>query len=139
MLLIGPTGVGKSVLLALLAMAWTALKDEHVRCIDLDYSSFVAAYALGTDYRDRGNEGTRALCPPECVGSSDEEDQFLLASCDCLFARWQTDSAPRISKNWHVGRDSLPARVCAACAISRARCRFSRYGGFSVSTPNSAP
>ena len=90
MLIIGSTGAGKSVLLALLAMAWTALKDARVRWIDFDYSSFVAAHALGADYRDLGNEGTPALCPLDRAGSSDEEDQFLLASCDRLFARWQT-------------------------------------------------
>jgi type IV secretion system protein VirB4 len=90
MLIVGPTGAGKTVLLALLAMAWTALKGGRVRWIDFDYSSFVAAHALGADYRDLGNEGTPALCPLERAGSSDEEDQFLLAFSDRLFARWQT-------------------------------------------------
>ena len=90
MLIIGPTAAGKSVLLALLAMAWTALKGARVRWIDFDYSSFVAAHALGAGYRDLGNDGTPALCPLERAGSSDEEDQFLLAFSDRLFARWQT-------------------------------------------------
>jgi type IV secretory pathway VirB4 component len=58
--------------------------------IDFDYSSFVAAHALGADYRDLGNEGTPALCPLERAGISDEEDQFLLAFADRLFAHWQT-------------------------------------------------
>lgn len=90
MLIIGPTAAGKSVLLALLAMAWTVLKSARVRWIDFDYSSFVAAHALGADYRDLGNDGTPALCPLERAGLSDEEDQFLLAFSDRLFARWQT-------------------------------------------------
>jgi len=53
-LIVGPTGAGKSVLLALMAMAWTGLEGARVRWIDLDYSSFVAAHALGADYRELG-------------------------------------------------------------------------------------
>jgi type IV secretory pathway VirB4 component len=89
MLIVGPTGAGKSVLLALMAMAWTGLPGARVRWIDLDYSSFVAAHALGADYRDLGNEGTPALCPLEYAGAADE-DEFLLAFFTRLFARWQT-------------------------------------------------
>jgi len=89
MLVVGPTGAGKSVLLALMAMAWTGLRGAEVRWLDLDYSSFVAAHALGADYRELGNEGTPALCPLEHAGTSDE-DEFLLAFFTRLFARWQT-------------------------------------------------
>ncbi len=89
MLIIGPTGSGKSVLLALLAMAWTALARARVRWIDLDYSSFVAAHALAADYRDLGTDGTRALCLLEHAGTP-EDNQFLLAFFTRLFMRWQT-------------------------------------------------
>jgi type IV secretory pathway VirB4 component len=89
MLIVGPTGSGKSVLLALMAMAWTGLPDARVRWIDLDYSSFVAAHALEADYRELGNEGAPALCPLEHAGAADE-DEFLLAFFTRLFARWQT-------------------------------------------------
>jgi type IV secretion system protein TrbE len=88
-LIVGPTGAGKSVLLALMAMAWTGLECARVRWLDLDYSSFVAAHALGADYRELGNEGTPALCPLEHAGTADE-DEFLLAFFARLFARWQT-------------------------------------------------
>ncbi len=88
-LIVGPTGAGKSVLLALLAMAWTGLEGGRVCWIDLDYSSFVAAHALGADYRELGNQGTPALCPLEHAGAS-EETEFLLAFFTRLFARWQT-------------------------------------------------
>ena len=89
MLIVGPTGAGKSVLLALMAMAWTALDNARVRWIDLDYSSFVAAHALGADYRELGNQGAAALCPIAHAGSPDE-DEFLLAFFTRLFSRWQT-------------------------------------------------
>jgi len=89
MLIVGPTGAGKSVLLALMAMAWTGLPGARVRWIDLDYSSFVAAHALDADYRELGIEGTPALCPLEHAGTPDE-DEFLLAFFTRLFARWQT-------------------------------------------------
>jgi len=89
MLIVGPTGAGKSVLLALMAMAWTGLAGARVRWIDLDYSSFVAAHALEADYRDLGDERTPALCPLEHAGTPDE-DEFLLAFFTRLFARWQT-------------------------------------------------
>ncbi len=89
MLIVGPTGAGKSVLLALMAMAWTGLPGARIRWIDLDYSSFVAAHALGADYRDLGGEGTPALCPLEHAGTPDE-DEFLLAFFARLFARWRT-------------------------------------------------
>jgi type IV secretion system protein TrbE len=89
MLIVGPTGAGKSVLLALMAMAWTGLKGARVRWLDLDYSSFVAAHALGADYRELGNAGTPALCPLDSAGTADE-DEFLLAFFTRLFARWQT-------------------------------------------------
>jgi type IV secretion system protein TrbE len=87
-LIVGPTGAGKSVLLAIMAMAWTGLKSARVRWLDLDYSSFVAAQALEADYRELGNEGTPALLPLEHAGES-EEDEFLLAFFTRLFARWQ--------------------------------------------------
>jgi type IV secretion system protein VirB4 len=88
MLIVGPTGAGKSVLLALMAMAWMGLEGARVRWIDLDYSSFVAAHALGADYRELGNQGTPALCLLEHAGASDE-NEFLLAFFTRLFARWQ--------------------------------------------------
>jgi type IV secretory pathway VirB4 component len=89
MLIVGPTGAGKSVLLALMAMAWTGLPGARVRWIDLDYSSFVAAHALDADYRDLGDEGTPALCPLQHAGTPDE-DEFLLAFFTRLFERWRT-------------------------------------------------
>jgi len=89
MLIVGPTGAGKSVLLALMAMAWTALEGARVRWIDLDYSSFIAAHALGADYQELGNQGTPALCPLAYAGAA-EEDEFLLAFFNRLFGRWQT-------------------------------------------------
>ncbi len=70
-------------------MAWTGLEGARVRWIDLDYSSFVAAHALGADYRELGNQGTPALCPLENAGAS-EETEFLLAFFTRLFARWET-------------------------------------------------
>ena len=89
MLIVGPTGAGKSVLLAHMAMAWTGLEGARVRWIDLDYSSFVAAHTLGADYRELGDQGTPALCLLEHPGASDE-NEFLLAFFTRLFARWQT-------------------------------------------------
>jgi type IV secretory pathway VirB4 component len=48
--IIGSTGSGKSVLLGQMAAGATGLPDARIVWLDLDYSSFVLAHALGANY-----------------------------------------------------------------------------------------
>ena len=120
MLIVGPTGAGKSVLLALMAMAWTGLKGARVRWLDLDYSSFVAAHALGADYRELGNEGTPALCPLEaCRGVGRGRSscwRSSLASSRAGRPRSVPSSRRSLPTQSSLGR----AKAFAACAFWRA-------------------
>ena len=86
-LMIGPTGSGKSAALGMMVAAATALTDIRIVWLDLDYSSFVLAHALGATYHELAADGAAPLCPlaflDEPGGLEWTFNWFLR-----LFARW---------------------------------------------------
>ena len=68
-MIIGPTGTGKSTLLALLCMQWLKYAGAQVYALDKDQSLRCATYAVGGDWYDIGAEMSRDL---HMGGSLDE-------------------------------------------------------------------
>jgi len=62
-LIIGPTGQGKSVLLSLMVAGATGLPNSQIVWLDLDYSSFVAAHAMGATYIELAADNSSPLAP----------------------------------------------------------------------------
>jgi type IV secretion system protein TrbE len=87
-LIIGATGSGKSVLLALMVSAATCLPRVSIHWLDIDYSSFVLAHALNADYRELAIGSESSLTPFQHL---DEPSgvEWLLGWLLRLFARWQ--------------------------------------------------
>lgn len=63
MLIVGPTGAGKSVLLALLAMQFRRYKDAQVTIFDKGNSARAAVLAMGGQHHALGAAGTLAFQP----------------------------------------------------------------------------
>jgi type IV secretion system protein TrbE len=62
-LVIGPSGSGKSSYLGTLAAAVTGIANARVVWLDLDYSSYVLAHAMGATYHELASDGSSPLCP----------------------------------------------------------------------------
>lgn len=93
-LIIGATGSGKSVLLAVMVAAASCLPRVRIIWLDIDYSSFVLAHALGADYRELAADGASPLAP---LRHLDEPGglEWLLAWLIRLFARWRVEPSAR--------------------------------------------
>ncbi len=87
-LIIGPTGTGKSGLLGVLVAATTGLPNARIVWLDLDYSSFVLAHALGANYQELAADGSSPLCPLVHL-DDDDGTGWLFDWFMRLFARWQ--------------------------------------------------
>jgi type IV secretion system protein TrbE len=87
-LVIGPTGSGKSSYLGAQASAITGIPNARVVWLDLDYSSFVIAHAIGANYQELATDGSSPLCPfiylddPDGIG-------WLFEWFRRLFKRWE--------------------------------------------------
>ena len=87
-LIIGATGTGKSALLGVLVAATTALPNARIVWLDLDYSSFVLAHAMGATYQELAADGSSPLCPLIHLDDTDGIG-WLFDWFTRLFARWQ--------------------------------------------------
>ena len=63
-LIVGPTGAGKSVLLALMAMQFRRYPDTQIFAFDFGGSIRAAALAMGGDWHDLGGACRRARSTP---------------------------------------------------------------------------
>ncbi len=63
MLIVGPTGAGKSVLLSLMAMQFRRYADSQVYIFDKGKSARVATLAMGGAHHELGSDGTLAFQP----------------------------------------------------------------------------
>jgi type IV secretion system protein VirB4 len=63
MLIVGPTGAGKSVLLALLALQFRRYADSHVAIFDKGNSARAAVLAMGGEHHALGSDGSLAFQP----------------------------------------------------------------------------
>jgi type IV secretion system protein VirB4 len=71
-MVVGPTGAGKSVLLATLAAQWLRYPDAQVYVFDKERSCRATILGLGGDFFDLGEEGALGLQPLERVDDADE-------------------------------------------------------------------
>ncbi len=87
-LIIGPTGAGKSAALGVAVAATTGLPDARIIWLDVDYSSFVLAHAMGAIYHELAADGSSPLCP---LAHLDDPDGigWLFDWFRRLFFRWQ--------------------------------------------------
>jgi type IV secretion system protein VirB4 len=69
MLVVGPTGAGKSVLLALMAMQFRRYPDAQVYLFDKGLSARAAVLAMGGDHYALGLDGTLAFQPLARIGA----------------------------------------------------------------------
>lgn len=71
-MVVGPTGAGKSVLLATLAAQWLRYRDAQVYIFDKERSSRATILGLGGDFFDLGSDGALGLQPLEHIDDGDE-------------------------------------------------------------------
>jgi len=71
-MIVGPTGAGKSVLLATLAAQWLRYSDAQVYLFDKGRSARATILGLGGDFFDLGEDGALGLQPLERVHEGDE-------------------------------------------------------------------
>ena len=77
-LIVGPTGAGKSVLLALMAMQFRRYRDNQIFAFDFGGSIRTAAIAMGGDWHDlggslsAGSEHSVSLQPLACIDDQSE-------------------------------------------------------------------
>jgi len=71
-LVVGPTGAGKSVLLATLAAQWLRYENAQVFVFDKERSVRATVLGLGGDFFDLGEEGALGLKPLEGVDNPSE-------------------------------------------------------------------
>jgi type IV secretion system protein TrbE len=86
-LVIGPTGSGKSVLLAVLIAALMVLRNVRIFLLDRGYSSFVLTHALGGTYLELATDQSSPLCPFQWIEREDGTT-WLFDWFARLFARW---------------------------------------------------
>jgi type IV secretion system protein VirB4 len=86
-LVIGPTGAGKSVYLAVLIAALTVLRNVRIVLLDRGYSSFVLTHALGGTYLELATDKSSPLCPFQWIDCEDGIT-WLFDWFTRLFARW---------------------------------------------------
>jgi len=86
-LVIGPTGAGKSVYLAVLIAALTVLRNVRIVLLDRGYSSFVLTHALGGTYLELATDKSSPLCPFQWIDCEDGIN-WLFDWFTRLFARW---------------------------------------------------
>jgi type IV secretion system protein VirB4 len=84
----GPIGTGKSAALGAMVAAATGIPGARVVWLDLGYSSFVLAHAMGARYIELAADNSSPLCPLQHL---DEVDGigWIFDWLTRLFTRWQ--------------------------------------------------
>jgi len=85
-MIVGPTGAGKSVLLATLAAQWRRYPNAQIYLFDKGRSARATILGLGGDFFDLGEEGALGLQPLEAIDEADERAWALDWVCGLLAA-----------------------------------------------------
>ena len=85
-MVVGPTGAGKSVLLATLATQWLRYPNAQVYLFDKGKSARATILGLGGDFFDLGEENALGLQPLEGIDDPQERAWALDWACDLLTA-----------------------------------------------------
>ncbi|MBX9746511.1 MAG: conjugal transfer protein TrbE, partial [Hyphomonadaceae bacterium] len=83
-MIVGPTGAGKSVLLATLAAQWLRYADAQVYLFDKGRSARATVLGLGGDFFDLGEDGALGLQPLERIDEADERAWALDWLCGVI-------------------------------------------------------
>lgn len=83
-LIVGPTGAGKSVLLATLATQWLRYPNAQVYLFDKGRSARASVLGLGGDFFDLGEEDALGLQPLERIDDADERSWALDWLCGLI-------------------------------------------------------
>lgn len=83
-MVVGPTGAGKSVLLATLAAQWLRYANAQVYLFDKGRSARATILGLGGDFFDLGEENALGLQPFEGIDDPQERAWALDWACDLL-------------------------------------------------------
>lgn len=94
-MIVGPTGAGKSVLLATLAAQWLRYADAQVYLFDKGRSARAIILGLGGDFFDLGEEGALGLQPLERI-DDDEERSWAVDWIAGLLASVQVSATPEM-------------------------------------------
>jgi len=86
-LILGPTGTGKSTLIGAMVTAYTSIPNARIFALDIDRSSFVLAHLLNADYYDVGADGAMPLCPMATMDQPGGE-KWLKGWFERLLGRW---------------------------------------------------
>lgn len=76
-MIVGPTGAGKSVLLAALAAQWRRYQDAQVYIFDKGRSARATILGLNGDFFDLGEDGALGLQPLETINETSEQSWAL--------------------------------------------------------------
>ncbi len=108
-MVVGPTGAGKSVLLATLAAQWLRYEKAQVFVFDKERSCRATILGLGGDFFDLGEEDALGLQPLDRI-DSDEDRAWALEWLVGLVAHGNVATTPELRREiWRV-LDLLAAR-----------------------------
>lgn len=131
----GPTGAGKSVLLAMLAAQWLRYRNAQVYLFDKGRSCRAMVLGMGGDFFDLGEEGALGLQPLEALGSAEERAWALDWLIDILAAA-HVDVSPELRSELWKTLEILSARpredrtltlLCALVQNEEARAAFAPF------------
>jgi type IV secretion/conjugal transfer VirB4 family ATPase len=106
-LVVGPTGAGKSVLLALLALQFRRYPKSQIFAFDFGASSRAAALGMGGDFHDLSGEGGAVSLQP--LGEIDDSDERAWAAgwLAAVLAREGVEITPAVRDHLWAALGSL--------------------------------
>ena len=107
-LVVGPTGAGKSVLLAMLALSFRRYRDAQVFAFDFGASSRAAALAMGGDFQDLSGESRAApILQPLALIDAPEERAWAADWLAAILAREGLAITPAVREHLWAALGSL--------------------------------
>lgn len=101
-MVVGPTGAGKSVLLATLAAQWLRYDNAQVYLFDKGRSCRATILGLGGDFFDLGEEGALGLQPLEAIDNIEERSWALDWVADILTSAHVTVTPELKAELWRT-------------------------------------
>ncbi|MBI1687042.1 conjugal transfer protein TrbE [Caulobacter hibisci] len=106
-LVVGPTGAGKSVLLALLALQFRRYPGAQVFAFDFGASSRAAALGMGGDFHDLSGEGGAVALQPLARIDEPEERAWAAGWLAAVLAREGVEITPAVREHLWTALGSL--------------------------------